>query len=282
MIAADQFKPVARAIKSELLKLDYLHGDETRIEVQDPDHPANIKQGQLWTLLGPPGIYYEYNQSRSGDVARELLGDYKQYFQCDDYAAYDQCPVIRLACWAHVRRRFKDAPDTAEKTKVLCLIAELYRIEEKAKATPEKKLELRQQKSLDILKKIKEYLDYINTAALPKALLGEAARYALNQWTELCRYTERADFNIDNNPIERQMKSIAVGRKNWLFAGSHRGAQAAAIFFTLINSAKLAGINPAVYISNLFIQIQSHPINRVAELIPSNWAKNLKTMQAPK
>jgi len=277
MHIGDQLKPVAEAIKKELLKENYLHADETPIKVQDLEQTNNIKQGYLWTLLGNPGVYYEYHPSRASTVVQNLLGDYSGYLQCDDYAAYNVSNAKRLGCMAHARRKFKETPDTKEKNKVLLLIAELYHIETTiSKKSDEEKLNIRQDKSKKALVKLKEYLEYLKTNNLTNSIMGNAVSYSLNQWNELCLYTENAKFNIDNNPVERQMKAIAVGKKNWLFAGSHKGARVAGVFYTLINSAKNANVNPSEYLKDLMTRIQTHPINQINDLIPINWVKKFK------
>ena len=175
---------------------------------------------------------------------------------------------------AHVRRKLIDAQAASNKdgNAILQLISELYKVEDRAKKlAPAERKELRTRASAPVLEQIITKLDALEQRLLPENPLRKACRYALNQREELKRYLDDGNFCIDNNPIERQMRPVAIGRKNWLFAGSHGGAERAAIFFSLINSCKLAGINPFDYLCDVLRRLPRHPKAKIQDLLPHNW-----------
>lgn len=282
---AEQLKPIAEAILKVLLERDYLQADETTIKVQLDELKKKLHTGYFWAIHGPPNIvYYHYAPSRAGEVPKELLKDFTGVLQTDAYAGYnpvyvpDRCR--RLACLAHIRRKLLDNNAAANKhgNQALELIQRLSKIEREAKNLNceeaerlTRRHELRQQKSRPLLDSFFGVLATIRDTYLPKNMLRSAAEYALDQREEMYRYLEDPRFEIDNNSIERLMRPIAIGRKNYLFAGSHAGAQWAAVFYTLINTCKLNGVNPAEYLRDVIVRINQHPQARINELLPFNW-----------
>ena len=281
---AEQLRPLAVAILKLLLEHDYLQADETTIKVQLDELAGKLHTGYFWAIHGPPNmVYYHYAPSRASEVPKELLADFTGVLQTDAYAGYnpiylpDKC--YRLACLAHIRRKLLEANAAANKhgTQAIKLIQQLYRVEREAKELKceeaerlAKRHELRQQKSLPLLEQFFQILGAIKERYLPKNLLRQAAEYALEQRVEMFRFLDDPRFEIDNNSIERLMRPIAVGRKNYLFAGSHAGAEWAAIFYTLINCCKLNGVNPTNYLRDVLCRIHSHPASRINELLPFN------------
>jgi len=271
---------VVGAMWKELRKEEYLLADETTIKVQDAEVKGRCHTGYLWGMLGPPGVVFHYADSRASEVPKELLADIKHtlYLQTDAYAGYNPVyvpdRVYRIGCFAHVRRKFIACEKTIPKEtgRVLALIGKLYKLEKQIKQLDDtKKYLLRQQKAVPLLAELKTLLEYYQKFFLPKHPVQEALSYTLKQWTELSRYTEQGKFAIDNNAIERQMRPIAVGRKAWLFAGSHEGARRAAVLFSLLNSCKMLKINPQSYIADV---LKRRAQGEKAELLtPCQWKK---------
>lgn len=267
-------------LKAEALRDDYLQGDETTIKVQDGAVKGKCHLGYLWGMASPEKkiVVFEYAQSRAGDVAKDVFRDFKGTLQTDAYAGYN--PVIlpekvaRIACLAHVRRKFIEAEKSCSKeaNAVLRVIAELYHFEKNWQAlSPPERLLQRTKKSVPVLKKLEDYLRSLVTRTLPKAPLMEALNYSLNQWNEIQRIFEDGRFHLDNNMIEREMRPIAIGRKNYLFAGSHDGAKRAAIFYSLFATARLHKVNPHQWLMHVLQNMRQHPINKIADLLPHRW-----------
>jgi hypothetical protein len=200
--------------------------------------------------------------------------------QADAYAAYDAMftnprrSLTEIACWAHSRRYFFEAQtsDLCRATVMLAYIQLLYEVEREARnATAEQRRELRQAKSRPILQDIKNYLQTEKPKVLPKSPMSVAIDYTLSNWEALLRYTEDGDLEIDNNRAERSLRSIVVGRRNWLFYGSDKGGRTGAVLSTLIASCKRLGIEPFAYLRDLFTRISTHPNHRLDELLPDKW-----------
>lgn len=271
---------IYKEIRLAILKEQYIHADETGMEVRDLEKKKKLHKGYLWGLMGPPGVYFQYSESRASEVADELLKDFKSFLQADAYAGYNAVAkeCIRVGCWAHVRRKFVELQNMSgkESGKVLKMISELYKLEkdDKGKKKSEEQIAvIRQEKSKEILEKLKCYLETLKVTTLPQHPLMTAINYALNQWDELSVFIEHPFIELDNNLIENQIRPIAVGRKNWLFAGSHQGAQNSAVLYSIIGTCKMHGVNPQAYLEEVLRRVHSHPINRVSELLPQNWLK---------
>ena len=218
------------------------------------------------------------NRSREGP--EEFLRGYKGYLQADAYAAYDAMfknprrDLTEVACWAHSRRYFFEAQtsDLCRSTVMLAYIQLLYEVEREARnATAEQRRELRQAKSLPILRDIKNYLEMEKPKVLPKSPMGVAIDYTLSNWEALLRYTDDGDLEIDNNHAERSLRPIVVGRRNWLFYGSDKGGRTGAVLSSLIASCKRLRIEPFTYLRDLFARISTHPHHRLDELLPDKW-----------
>ena len=275
--AVSLLEPVAEQVKVEILAAAALYADGTVIKVQD-SAKKGLHQGYLWGALAPPGVYFHYSKSRAGSTAMELFSGYEGYVHTDCYAGYN--PVFlpegcqRVGCWAHVRRKFIEVQKLSKRDvdRVLKLIAELYKIEKRVKAlSREERQAMREKKSKPTLDKLKEFLDDLNERTLPRHPLKKALNYTLKQWKELVQYAENGILSIDNNPIERQIRPIAIGRKNYLFAGSHDGARRAAVLYTLINTCKMHGVNPYEYLCDVLKKVHTHPASQISELTPLGW-----------
>jgi len=271
-----------RALKLELLAESYLQGDETTLKVQDNETPGACHTGYLWGMHSTEKklVLFEYAPSRAGAVAEEIFSDFAGALQTDAYAGYNKVmlpdKVARVACLAHVRRKFIDAEKTCSKeaTVILSLIAELYRFENQWKAldAPARK-QARDKLSKPVLLKLHNYLKDLASRTLPKAPLMEAISYTLNQWDAIMRVLDDGRFHLDNNAIEREMRPIALGRKNYLFAGSHDGARRAAVIYSLLGTARLHKVNPYQWLKDVLTRMRLHPVSRVDELLPHKWTR---------
>jgi transposase len=285
--ASELLFPLWQEQKREMLALPYLQADETTIKVQDHEEKdGGLHTGYFWTLHSPEKklVSFEYYESRAGECAKELFAGFSGTAQTDYYAGYNKVllpgTVRRLACLAHVRRKFIEAQSSgrSECGRVLELIAKLYHIENQSKglAPPDRKA-AREKHARDILQKLRAYLLELQTKTLPRAPLAEALSYALSQWDAIELYLEDGTFEIDNNGVERQIRPIAIGRKNYLFAGSHEGARRAAILYSLLATCKLHKINAFEWLRDVLVRVHDRN-SKLKDLLPHRWtpANSLK------
>jgi hypothetical protein len=211
-----------------------------------------------------------------------FLGDYAGYVQADAYKGYDAFfengDATEVGCWAHTRRKFYDARTTDPRRahEMLAMIGRLYDVEREAKLNELDALAtkgLRQQHSKPILAEISPRLEDWSITVLPKSPIGQAVSYARGQWEALNRYLDDGDLDIDNNLSERVLRTVAIGRKNWLFAGSDAGAERAAVVYSLVATCKLCHIDPFAYLRDVLDRVSTHPASRIADLTPSGWAE---------
>ena len=236
---------VARMIERILLSRD-IHTDDTPVPIQSPGE-GKCRKGRLWAYLGDaanPYIVYDYTPDRTRAGPASWLRDYKGYLQADAYGGYDGIyhtgKVVEVACWAHARSKFFEAKETDGRAPPRCSrwCASCTRSRTRAKTLDDAaRRELRQAQSVPILARIKAWLDAEAQVVLPRSPMGQAIGYALNQWNALCVYATEGFLAIDNNAAERAMKRVAIGRKNWLFAGNDRAGETTALLYTLIASA---------------------------------------------
>jgi len=223
-------------------------------------------------------VFFDATATREREGPERVLKDFKGYLQADAYSAYDALyrtgQIVEVGCWAHVRRKFFDTrEEDPEAMKVLALIQKLYAVErEGATMEVEARGLLRQEKSAPVLAEIDRVREELARTALPKSGLGEALRYLHNQREALGRYLLDGRLKPDNNGAENQLRVVAVGRKNWLFAGSQEGARRAAMLYTLAQGCKLAGIDPFRYFKDVLLRVATHPASRIDELAPAGWA----------
>jgi transposase len=266
--ATDLLAPVAAAIKTETLKAAVLHVDETPVRQLNPG-AGKCSTARFWVYRSAQTAWYHYTENRQGVHPQTILADYVGFVVADAFAGFDRIFIagtaIEVACWAHTRRKFFDAlypPDQHHPGKpartgdpradqALARIRELYRIErEIARLPPDQRQQHRQERSRPIIDDLKKLLDAWSNTCRPTEPLAKAVTYALNQWTALTRFIDSGIAPIDNNPAENALRTIAVGRKNWLFTGSPDGGASAAIAYTLIQTAKINGLNPATYLAD--------------------------------
>jgi transposase len=283
---ADLLEPVAAQIAAEVLGSKWIQSDDTTVEVQDRRCNPSYPKGHIWAYRGECGsAFYDFTWKRNSDGPLRLLAGYEGYLQADAAPAYDdvyaKLPVVEVGCWAHARRRFKEAVRTSPKgaTQVMVWIGELYGLErsaKKRKLDDDARRALRQQQSRPILNRIREYLNEITVTALPKSPLGDAIGYALRQWDALCRYTDDGSLEIDNNGAENALRPLCLGRKNWLFIGSEAAAHRTMVLLTLVQTCKAHQVDPFAYLRDIIDRVSTHPMLRIAELTPRRW-KELRT-----
>ena len=253
----------------EIRKADIINMDESPVQVLNEPGRANTSKSYMWVAKGGPPVspivIFHYDPSRGGLVAQEILGDFRGYLQTDGYVGYNamgqRAFIVHAGCLQHIRGKFVDVIKACPQHKsptavaVLKLIAKIYGIEKAARLemlTPEQIKDLRQEKSKPIMEEIKDLLDEWVKVTPPKSSLGKAIHYALGQWERALVFLEDGRLSPDNNAVENIIRILAVGRKNWLFAGSPEGAKAAATFFSLIATAKANGLNPYLYLKHIF------------------------------
>ena len=224
----------------------------------------------------PNIVLYDYQSSRSGSCVREYLADYKGYLQVDGYAGYEQTGAQLVGCFAHARRKFKEAEQAAGKNKTgranwaLSHIQKLYRIETAIKdLIPEDKYEVRQNQANPLLEQYKQWLDKSALQVPPKSAIGNAIGYSLRQWHKLCHYKDDGQLAIDNNRAERAIKPFVIGRKNFLFSNTAKGVNASATLYSIIETAKANDLVPFNYLMHLLTELPKQP-DDLDSLMPWN------------
>lgn len=298
-LLAQQLSPLAIALQNEVFRTNYLQADETRIQVLDKTHnlskskkkgpPGKTHRGFFWSYYDPVKklCHFEYCHGRGKEYPKEALKDFKGKLQTDGYGSYDQfskSEVISLVgCLAHVRRKFFEARSNDPKRAKIALdfIKELYAIEGQArekKMSFEKRLELRIQQAKPIWEKYTQWIEEQLPEVLPQSAIGKAIAHADKRKPFIQKYLEDGKLEIDNNLVENQIRPIALGRKNYLFAGSQEGAKRAAMFYSLLASCKQNDIDPLTWLRHVLIVLPTHPINQIQQLLPHNW----KSITEPK
>jgi len=276
--------PIVNAMQQDLLLSPKIHVDDTTLPVQVAEK-NKTHTGRLWVYIGnggcgPPCVVYDYSKTRRKDVPQKMLGNYRGYLQADAYAGYDELyktgKIIEVACWGHSRRKFYDVSVATKADNLadsaLDIIGQLYAIEAKAKhLSPNKCKHYRRRYAKPILRKLKRWLNYYHPRTIAGAPINKAIGYCLNHWRALNNYLRDGRLEIDNNRAERAMKTIVIGRKNYLFVGSHQGGHNAAIIYSIIETCKQNNINTFDYLKNVLARLPSHKITNIRELIPYNW-----------
>jgi len=285
--------PLVEALRRHIMAAAKLHADDTPVPVLAPGN-GKTKTGRLWTYVRddrpagdttPAAVWFAYTPDRKGEHPQAHLSKFTGTLQADGYAGFDQVyeagHIQEAACWAHVRRKFYDlhaahkSPVAAE---AMQRIGALYAIEKEIRGrSPEERRAIRNERARPLLEALKLWLEETLCKLSRKSDTALAVRYALGRWEALLRYVNDGRIEIDNNAAERALRTVALGRKNYLFAGSDAGGERAAAIYSLIGTAKLNDINPEAYLRNVLTHIADHPINRIDELLP--W--NLATEPAP-
>ena len=293
----DVFKPLINLLREQQLDGDYLQADETRLQVLKETGKAAQSDKWMWVIRGGPPdqpvVLYHYDPSRSEEVPLRLLDGFEGVLQTDGYAGYNRVcrenPITRIGCWDHARRKFveagKAAPTKKKGTKVskadvaIGKIRKLYAIEKRIETLPaEEKTRQRQQLAQPVLDDLKAWLEKNSTRVPRDSLTYKAIQYTLNQWDLLTGYCQDGKLHISNVLAENAIRPFAVGRKNWLFADTPRGAKASATVYSLIETAKANGIEPFAYLNHVLQHIgNAKMVEDVEALLP--WNTSLNKMQ---
>ncbi|MGA2273922.1 MAG: IS66 family transposase [Bryobacteraceae bacterium] len=281
-------EPLVEALRRYVMNTGKLHGDDTPVPVLAPGN-GKTKTGRLWTYVrddrpagdqAAPAVWFAYSPDRKGEHPEEHLSGFRGILQADGYAGfnrvYEKGLVTEAACWAHVRRKFFDihqahaSPLAAE---AIARIGQLYAIETEIRGrAPDERRTIRQSRSRPLLESLQEWFESNLGKLSAKSETASAIRYALTRWSALVRFLDDGRLEIDNNAAERTLRAVALGRKNYLFAGSDAGGERAAAMYSLIGSAKLNGLDPEAYLRDVLARVADHPINRIADLLPWNLA----------
>ncbi len=290
---ADLLLSLYLALSEEVLSSGYVHGDETPLRVIDGEKPRHHQShlGYLWGFhsSGQQLVFFAYRPGRAAKHVKDVLAGYSGYLQTDGYQVYDQYSeqpgIVHLQCMAHARRKFEEALKNDKKRAGYALehfFGKLYDIERSAKGlSVDDRRALREQKSLPILEAFKEWLLTERNNVLPKTPIGKAISYSLNRIDQLSIYTSDGRLSIDNNPIERTIRPIAVGKKNFLFCGSHAAAQRTAILYSLLGTCKLHGINAYDWLHDVLKRLPTCKQKDVKELLPHYWKPAQDTVLNP-
>jgi transposase len=274
-------QPLYDKLLEEVLKTDYLMADESPIPVLTEDKPGSAHKGYLWVYYSPLHrmVLFDYQKGRSGEYPKKILENYSGTLQTDGYAGYkslEQSGKITLtACMAHARRKFDQAQDNdPDRAKyVLTLIQKLYDVEREARESnmdADKRKALRLVKSKPLMVEFEKWLHNNLNEVFPKSAIGMAIAYTVTLWPRLMRYLDDGRYEIDNNLIENSIRPVALGRKNYLFAGSHEGAERAAMMYSFIGTCKLNNVEPFAWLEHILRNISGHKANRLTELLPNS------------
>ncbi len=285
-------EPIAKAIQQFVFASKQIHGDDTPVRVLAPGI-GKTKIGRIWTYVSdgrphgdkfPVAVCYFYSPDRKGTRPLEHLKDFTGVLHADAYAGYDQlyineekaaAKIEEAACWAHMRRKFYEVTIANDKANIaiaiLEQIGEIYGIEANIRGLePDKRLEARSKQSKVLVENLFAGFRKAYEQLPKKSSTAKAIAYALNNQKALMRFLDNGKIEIDNNTAERAMRSIAIGRKNWLFAGSDSGGHTAAIIYSIIETAKLNNINPWKYMQKVLATIQDYKAHKIADLLPWN------------
>lgn len=291
---AELLTPLVEAVRKHVRQGETLHADDTPVPVLEPGR-GKTKTGRLWTAVRderpwgsqvPPAAFYQYSPDRTGERAETLLAGCTGYLHADAYAGfnrlYDPDPktgiphLMEVACWAHARRKIYDVFEATKSPVALDLLERMGKLFDIERAIngkpPDERKRVRGEQSFDLLDDLKQAFEAALNKISGKSTLAGAIRYALSRWASLTRYTTDGRLEMTNNAAERAIRPLALGRKNWLFAGSDTGGDRAAIMYTLIETAKMNDLNPEAYLRDIIACIADHPINKIDQLLPWNFS----------
>ena len=273
-------EPLYERLVTRVRGSSYLMADETPIPVQTKDKPGSTHKGYHWVYYSPLDklVCFDYRKGRGRDGPEEFLESFRGMLQTDGYVAYDiyekKDGITLFGCMAHARRKFEKAKENDLKRAeyVLERMQKLYMVEREAREKNmsfEQRKELRSEQSLPILNELEKWMKEQLPDILPKSSIGQAITYTLGLWNRLTRYIENGQVEIDNNLIENSIRPVALGRKNYLFAGSHEAAQQAAMIYSFLGTCKINKVEPLSWLKDVLQRIQDHSIQKLDELLPA-------------
>ena len=279
----DLLEPLYQQLLFDTKAKGYLQADETPIKVLESNKKGACHQGYYWVYHCPldKTVLFDYQPTR-GAAGAHVLSNFKGYLQTDGYGVYKKIgarqDVVHLACWAHARREFEKALDNDAKRAgaALLLIQQLYAIERKAREenlSPEEIKELRLKEALPVLNRLGKWITEEVKHTLPKSQIGKAMQYSIARWDELCNYLKDGELQIDNNLVENAIRPVALGRKNYLFAGSHESAKRAAMIYSFLAICKKHGVNPYQWLKHTLQNIMTINHKNISDLYPQNFGK---------
>lgn len=279
---SDALLPLYRMMVDDMLRAWFVSADDTGVRVLDKDHPEGVKKGHLWPYVASlESVVFAYTQTWEGKGPQTFLADARcTHFQADAYPGFDKLikrkKLIEVGCWMHCRRKFKTALDEKDERAAVAikLIQDMYAVEDDARdKSPDERRALRQEKTAPILKRLLEWMSKTRGQAPPKTPLGQAFTYLTNQQAALSRFLDDGRLPIDNGAVERVLKAIAIGRKNWLFIGSDAAAERACVIYSVLGTCALHGVDPQAYIEDVLQKIaDGWPDSRRRDLLPAAWA----------
>lgn len=276
--------PLFEELKGEVLQSHYLHVDETPIIVLDKDKKGQTHRGYYWVYQDSLNktVFFDYQEGRGREGPLGILENFTGYLQTDGYVGYDvfdkKKNVTLIHCMAHARRMFNEALDNdyERSTYVLEEMQKLYTIERISKESNLNFDELkvvRCAKAAPILRALGLWMQQQYVQVLPKSAIGKALAYSIERWSKLSLYIIDGRLNIDNNPVENSIRPVALGRKNYLFAGSHEAAKRSGMLYSLLGTCKMHNIEPYTWFKDVLQIIPQHPVNRVKEFLPNHYKK---------
>jgi transposase len=284
--SANLLRPLYDLMVTRVLQSRWLHTDDTAVKMQEL-RTHLLQTARLWVYLGDnahPYNVFDFTQTRKRDGPQQFLANYQGYLHADAFSGYDglylpepgtgMARIVEVACNAHARRKFYEArgSDALRSHQALAYYRQLYELERPAKDfSEEQRLQMRQDLAVPILKRFHQWLVAQREQVLPKSPIAEAMGYALNNWSALIRYTEAGFLAIDNNVSEREMKRVAIGRKNWLFVGSPHGGETAAVLLSFASTSHRLGVEPWAYLKDVLSRLPTLPAASLEELLPDRW-----------
>jgi transposase len=283
--------PIVGLIRAHVFAAERIHADETTVPVLAR---GKTRTGRLWTYVrddrpfggsDPPAAAYFYSRDRSGEHPEQHLAAWTGLMQADAYAGFNRLyeagrqpgPIMPALCWSHARRKFFDLARIAKApiaVEAIERIDQLFAIERAINGlAPQERRRLRQEQSRPLVIALEAWLREQRAKLSANSEVGRAIQYSLNRWQGLTRFLDDGRVCLSNNAAERALRAIAVGRRNWTFAGSDEGGRRAAAIYTLIETAKLNDIDPQAWLADVLARLQDHPANRIADVLPWNWQR---------
>ncbi len=285
--------PLAERVGDYVRAGPAIHADDTPVPVQDPGR-GRARKGRLWVVVrderpwgssNPTAAYYRYSPDRKGEHAQKLLAQAQGFLHADAYAGFDKLyepdlatgepRLLAVACWSHARRELFDEHASTKSPiprQALEKMADIFAVERQINGlSAEERLRVRQETVAPMVADLKAFLEASLMRISRKSDLAKAIRYSLVRWEALSRFLSDGRLEMTNNAAERAIRPLTLGRRNWTFLGSDAGGERAAVFYTLIQTCKLNGMNPEAYLADVVARIGDHPINRIDELLPWSW-----------